>query len=200
MTVPNLANTWQATIKGSTASWHAETVFHVTAPTLSDPEDVANDCAGAWTATGSIWSIQSSGFSYDDVTVQPYDGSSAPTSFDASHFAHAAGSSGSGPVPPQVCWVITKRSLLAGRANRGRLYVPAIESDFLEPGSARWNSTHSTAMQDAADAFRDAIEAGTVTTELVIYSRKNNTKATISALVSRTGYLGSQRRRAEQLE
>lgn len=195
--VPSLANTWKCTVRQDLGDVHCETVFHVTAATLSDPADVAADVGAAWTASGSISSLQVDSLSYGDVSVQPYDGSSAPINVAVGSFTGTTGDISGDPVGVNVSAIFTLRTLVSGKSHRGRMYLPGFLGSALDPFGARWESPLLTDGQTAADDFKAALEAGTAITALVVYSRLHNTKTNVSSMVFRH-YLGSQRRRSEQ--
>jgi len=58
----------------------------------------------------------------------------------------------------------------------------------------QWLSASVTSFQNTMNAWKAKLEAGPVITQLVVYSYKHNTKASVSALVARQ-YIGTQRRR-----
>jgi hypothetical protein len=197
---PSLANTWKVTVAQVIGTVHFENVVHVTAPGASDPEDVATDVGHAWTHADSFYDIQSGDCAYDSLSVQLYDGVSAPILFDNTHFSHTQGHEGSGASSIQVSGVVTLRSVFAGRSARGRLYIGGIASSKLGSPPTRWNPSNAAELQLAGDTFLAQIAAGSVTTDLNVYSALNNTKVAVATTKFRDNYLGTQRRRSEQME
>lgn len=60
--------------------------------------------------------------------------------------------------PPQVSWLVSKRTALGGRRNRGRMYIPGIPETSVSPfGSI--DPTLRQNMEDECDAFLAAIDA-----------------------------------------
>jgi hypothetical protein len=200
MSVPSIADVWQCIVLSHCGGFHAENVFHVAAPTLSDPDDVAQDCADAWSANSSISKIQSHNLKYDGLTVQPFDGSSAPISYSNSIFDNDEGQAAATQVSPQVALVITKRTLTSGRSHRGRFYIAGMRIDYLDTASAQWDSSHATAIQDCAIALLSGLQGGSVVTDLLVYSPFLNSVTVVSSLLARISYLGTQRPRAEQFQ
>ena len=196
MAVPTLANTWRASVEQKIAGHSFYNVIHVTAPTLANPTDVATDVGVAWRVGSGLKSIQSSAVTYGTVNVQPYDGSSAPTNVTVSSFTGTTGAGGASGAGVQQCALITLRTLLSGRAYRGRMYIPGIDATYKIADGSQWTSAFKTTLQTAADAFRTSLLGGTAVSQLVVYSAKNNTKASVSTCVARQ-YFGTQRRRAE---
>lgn len=74
---------------------------------------------------GGFISMVPSADSIGDVTVR-YTTSPGVTEISESTLA-APGLAGGTPPPPQVCTLIQKVSGLAGRKNRGRMYLPAVD-------------------------------------------------------------------------
>jgi hypothetical protein len=200
MAVPSLANTWRCVLRQSCNGFHAENVFHVDAPTLSDPADVANDVATAWGDNNSITKIQSNKLFIDGLDVQPYDGSSAPISFGPGIFTNDNGQAADAPVPPQVCAIITEKTLTSGRSHRGRLYIAGMRETYLNTNQTSWDTSHATLNQDVADFFLSTLRGGAVVDNLVVYSALLNSASVVSSVVFRMSYLGTQRRRAEQFQ
>lgn len=199
MSIPTSVDTWRVTYHQKVSTVKMETVIHVTAPWTADPHAVASDAAAAWMATGSINVIQCSSVAYGDITVQPYDGVTAPLTLTVTGYSGSSGNATGSPVPCQVSAILTLRSLLAGRSRRGRVYIAGLQSIWVESGGARWDSTHLSNIQAAGNAWRTALNGSTTIDELSIYSVHLNSKTSCSSILARQ-YFGTQRRRAEQAE
>jgi hypothetical protein len=70
----------------------------------------------------------------------------------------AAGGVADSPCPPNTCALVRKLSILPGRRNKGRLYLPGIREDQVD-GAGNLNSSLRTALQTAMDSFHSAVEA-----------------------------------------
>lgn len=197
MAVPTLANTWKVIVHYHCGPTQFENVFHTTAPDASSEQDVADDFGAAWMDSSSLSNIQASLVEGANITVQHYDGSSAPVDCTVTGFTGNAMGAGAQPVPASVCGLITWKSGLAGRSNRGRTYLGGIDENFVETDGARWASGAFPTVQIAATQFATLLVGGTTVTGLDIYSQLHNTKAPVIEGVFRQ-YMGTQRRRAEQ--
>jgi hypothetical protein len=64
------------------------------------------------------------------------------------------------PVPDTVALVVRRRGAFAGRANRGRIYVPAVATLYYDEASGRWEPVASAAdFQNIADALHADVTA-----------------------------------------
>ncbi len=197
MSVPTLANTWKVVVSYKAGLTTFENVFHTTAPDASAEADVANDFANAWFSPSSIADLQAPLVTGGDITVQHYDGSSAPLPVSVSGFTGQAMTGSGSPAPAAVALITTWRSGLAGRSNRGRTYLGGLSDVFIDSTGAQWASGAFPTLQIGMDAFLSALVGSTTVTGLDVYSPLHNTKApVINGLVRR--YMGTQRRRAEQ--
>jgi hypothetical protein len=172
-----------------------ETVIHVFAPWTADPQLVANEAGAAWVAAGAWKSRQVSSVAYTTITVQPFDGVTAPLTLNVTGYTGVSGTIATAGVSINACMLVTKRTLLAGRSYRGRMYVPGGPiSDALGDGSG-WTSTGVTNIQGAANAWKTKLEAGPTISHLMVYSPFHGTATSVAQLVARP-YFGSQRRRS----
>lgn len=188
---------WVATMHMKVDSGEYANVFLVRAPWDSDPADVAQDLATAYTDTGSFYEIQSDCLTYEGVTVMPADGESAGVVFDSSIMEHAAGSRSADMVAPQVAAVMTKRTNIGGPGGRGRSYIPGCTSEGLNDHETGWKSDSLAGMQGCAESFLEAIGSGSVTTGLML-PHGTSTAAFVVLSVQVRAYLGTIRRRAYQ--
>lgn len=196
MAVPSLPNTWRITYawQQGTPSQIAEVVIHVTAPTLADPLLVAGEAASAWMVASGLCTRSVPTLFGTSITVQPYDGSSAPTVTTPGSWAGQAMTGIGSAVPSNVAMVITKRTLLSGRAYRGRIFLPAVATSMLDVGAVQWTNTAVTNTSAAAMTTLTKLKGGPTITDMVVYSHVHNTKASVSSLIARQ-WLGTQRRR-----
>ncbi len=197
MSVPTLANTFKVVVAYKSGLTHFENVFHTTAPTATAEADVAGDFANAWFSSNSLSDLQAPIVTGEEITVQRYDGSSAPLPVSVSGFTGQAMTGTGSPVPAAVAMLSTWRTGLAGRSNRGRTYLGGLSDVFTDSTGAQWASGAFPTVQICVDSFLAALVTGAVVTGLDVYSPLHNTKApVINGLVRR--YMGTQRRRAEQ--
>lgn len=194
MTVPNLLDTWKVTIKQHTGTELIENVLHVTASTLASPIGIATEVGAAWGFSGSIKSLQSNQLRYDNISVQPYDGVSAPTDVVVPSFSGGIGGAAFVPSSVQTSWIVTLRTLTAGRSHRGRMFISGLPSVYTNQEGTQWDSSRAALHQGVADVFYARMNTGPLIDAWVVYSHKLNAKSNVSSVVSRT-YLGSQRRR-----
>jgi hypothetical protein len=101
-----------------------------------------------------------------------------------------AGNTGA-QVTPQVAVLVRKRSLLGGRKNRGRFYLPGLIEGGVNEGGLLSEATY-TAWQSAASAFLTALD--TAGHAMVILHNAVGAPTPVSALVLDTK-VATQRRR-----
>lgn len=110
-----------------------------------------------WSATAKdVWrSLIQASSKYAGITAYAYDSthSTAIHVADVAVLAADGIGTGGGLLPLQVCMVNSLRTAVSGRANRGRMYLPAHGADLT-------NHLFTSAKCDAvADATRDFFEA-----------------------------------------
>ena len=199
MATPSLANTWKVNTQYKVGPIQMENTFHVEAPTLADPADVANDVAQAWTASASLLDVLSDQWLGGLISVQPYDGSSSPIEISAPSFDGAEGNINTEPVPAQVCAIATKKTLVAGRSQRGRFYLGGCSQGLAASDGSRWGDGTFTSFSGSFVAFLANLQGSSTVTNMLVYSYTHNTSAVVNQLVLRK-YFGTQRRRSEQAE
>src|SRR6266566_3805034 len=197
MAVPTLANTWRVTVKYHAGLTHFENVMHVTADDGSTEQDVADDFGAAWMDSTSLADVMSNLVVGDHMSVQHYDGVSAPVDVVVGGFTGVAMGGSSSPVPAAVAGCITLNSGMAGRSNRGRIYLGGLSDVYVDSTGAQWASGAFPTLELAATSFKDLLVGGGVTSGLDVYSALHNTKAPVINVIFRR-YMGTQRRRAEQ--
>jgi hypothetical protein len=195
--VPNLSTAFKVVMNYTCGLTTFENVLHVFATHSNTEQQVADDCATAWMATGSLKTIISSTAIGGYINVQKYDGVSAPVLCSSGPFTLVNMTGSGGPVPAQTCGLITLRTGLAGRSFRGRVYLGAVRSGLMDSTGAQWNSASLATLQAASTAWVNAMTLGSHVTGLGVYSAKYNTMAAVTSNVFRQ-YCGTQRRRAEQ--
>lgn len=81
---------------------------------------------------------------------------------------HTPGSAGDGALPPNCCYLVSKKSAVGGRRNRGRMFIPGILAEDVFPNGTL-NTTRETQMQTAVDVLIDtAVMAGANLLQAVI--------------------------------
>lgn len=115
--------------------------------------------------------------------------------------AQAVGNRAGDHLPPQVAGLVTLRTALAGRAYRGRKYIPFVSEDDSDING------HPTAaililMQALASVYasvtvvNNAGATGTATLTPVIYNRAAHTTQPITSYIARSSW-ATQRRRSD---
>lgn len=192
------SGTWQVAIKMAVAgSGTYVNVFRVLAPHPADAEVVAADCANAYADDDAFADVQSDQLTYESVTVQSLDGSSAGVVFGPSAFPNDNGSVTAPIISPQTAGLVTKRSLVGGPRGRGRLFIPGLTTLSLSTTKTTLDDTTLAQFQASASKFLELLEGGDLTTGMALPNLDASDPITVSELVARR-YLGTQRRRAEQ--
>jgi len=109
----------------------------------------------------------------------------------------ANGSISGDPMPGQVCGLISLRSGLAGRSNRGRWYLP-FPSETHNTSSAGVATAYYDAANDLADVYKDGVTktVGARSAKMtgILYSRKENAVVAISHYITRLNWATQKRR------
>lgn len=77
--------------------------------------------------------------------------------FEVNH--NAEGALGGEPEPPQVAYLCKKQTAMGGRKNRGRFYLPGVETSKVGP-NGHVDPTFHTALGNALASFLEDLEAG----------------------------------------
>jgi hypothetical protein len=97
------------------------------------------------------------------------------------HSDVVVGSGGTQTSPPQVCYLVRKQTLLGGRKNRGRWYLPGVPE-----AAVLWNgaigATEQAGLQTAVNGYLG--ELSTAGVDLVILHNQAGLPTTISQLVA----------------
>lgn len=149
MPLPVIANTARCSVQGgwsgSADRW--ANVLHFGATGID-----ADACAAAFVTawTDNVLGVMSSQCFTEDVTVTVLDG----TSTSAVAGINLAGTASPPSLPHQCAAVISRRTALRGRSNRGRTYLTGLVSSYPSSGdSSVFNSGALTALQAASDGF-----------------------------------------------
>lgn len=144
----------------------------------------AND--DLWRQTGQASHIHS-------LTVQELDGVSAAQQFPTGDTADYSGHDTNNQIIPAVSCLIKLQTALAGRSNRGRIYLPWVVESVTEEG--KMASAVVAAMQGPWNAFVAAMAAADY--QLVVASYTNSNAHDVTALTVET-VTATQRRRQDQ--
>jgi hypothetical protein len=118
----------------------------------------------------------------------------------ASSFASLphAGSDSSGPMPANLAVLVQKRSILAGRKHRGRMYIPGIPSSIVT-ASADPNALEAaslTEFQGRFDAlFADCVDSSPGPAHPLVILHTPDADPTVVAALSVQGRFATQRGR-----
>lgn len=176
--------------------------------TFNGTQAQANSIMTAF-SSGGAWSTLAAFFSTDTflsaVTIRDLNTANQP--LIQSNVASAAGTSASPALPNETAVNVTLRTALAGRANRGRSYVPGWATNALGAGNVV-AAAAVTALNAWAQTWPNALAAGSYT--LVIgqparaaYTGSSGTQhparaagsVQVTSLVVRDNHWDSQRRR-----
>ncbi|MBA0084876.1 MAG: hypothetical protein HRJ53_07765, partial [Acidobacteria bacterium Pan2503] len=153
---------WKVVFKASMSGVNFATVVHVKAPWTSTPLAVATDAAHAWVTGPGFTQIQTPSITFGNIEVRKVDGSTISSDLTVSPYSGSHGAATNGPEAIQVAPIVTWRTGLAGRAYRGRSYIPGAESGNVISTGALWNSTFQSKIQAGANAFLATLATGTV--------------------------------------
>lgn len=105
------------------------------------------------------------------------------------------GTGTTGFAPPQLCYVVSWKTLIATRHGRGRIYLGPLAQSVLQSDGRLFTTTAGT-IQTAANNLLTAIKAVDPADYLCVYNRLTRTDIPISsAVVTANPY--TQRRRAQ---
>jgi hypothetical protein len=112
---------------------------------------------------------------------------------------NVAGAASFDSVSVQVALVFRLRTGTAGRSFRGRMYLPFVASHWAAEDNASWNPTTTPTLQEFADNFASSFDgSGASGAKFGVQSRKLSVVTLGTTVTARTGYLGTQRRRARR--
>lgn len=157
---------------------------------LASPDEEAEYIAeGIWGGTGSLLTRMSDDYALVQVNV--YANQGGPDLNIGQWNGELEGGAGVAE-PPQVSVLIQKQSGFAGRANRGRMYVPGVPNGAVG-ADGDLDGTNLTNFQAAADAFLNFSESGTGNL-VILHNNPALTPTTVTAL-SVQALVATQRRR-----
>lgn len=167
------------------SSQSAETTCAVTKASTTAAA-VADDMKDAW--DGTIRDAQTTGTTLVSIAVTALDGTAAavvvPYALD--------GANTNDTVTDSLSAIVTLRTGIAGRSNRGRMYWPGMGVEGLGGDGFSWSSSFIAGFQSAVDSWHSAMAATDET--LGVLSRKLSSFREVTQLEARSN-IGTQRRR-----
>ena len=118
-----------------------------------DPSDAADDIIANWTA--NLQDQTCADTTLLGVLVKFGPAETGPSAFVA---ASVQGTGGTVGTSPQVSYLVHKNTSFGGRAGRGRMFMPGVREDDVEPGGGI-TSARRTSLNNALVDFRSALIA-----------------------------------------
>lgn len=134
-----------------------------------DGQDIVDKAFTAWGATVMVNVCNSTRLTHATLYVGQDGG--PPTVFD-SVGAAVVGSVTNAALPPNCAWLVRKRTDLAGRRGRGRVYVPGIAETAVDAAgiiTGSWVSDMNTAFANFVDDLEDAGVPPGVLTPVILH-------------------------------
>lgn len=150
-----------------------------------DPDDLANEMAGAWTASLAMSDLHTS---YTFIGTRVYIGQDGDP-IVAERLVNLAGTGGNLPLPNNCAILAQKRSALGGRRNRGRMFIPAgyLPESGVDGAGVLAAGTLG-AIQANLDQLLNEIENVQTTTDqaVILHSSNPSTPTQITSLICAT--------------
>lgn len=207
MPLPIIANTLRVACSGPTASgttWANVLHFRKVSGAIDEAARVALRDAlvtlygvGYGVGARGLLNWAPSGTRLTLVVMTLLDGQAASVQYTV----NVGGQGTTDPLPAEVAFVLSLRTALRGRRNRGRLYVPQ-QAEETNDSAGRPNATITAEYPSAANAFRSSLTP--LNWEWVVASygkydgpveKRWNAYATPITNISADGYWDTQRRR-----
>lgn len=155
--LPVIPNAARVALRWTAGAQTAVNVIHMGG--VTDPASAADAFEALQDAvTQDMWGPVNAGAVVTQVDITPLDGSSATQSFLTGATAQWTGETG-GDFVPAVASVIKFQTLLRGRANRGRVFLPFISESAISDGM--FTAGAQLVVQNAWTACQTALEADT---------------------------------------
>jgi len=193
---------WLVTVNQSHNGKPMANVICVTRPSATGIDElaVASDVATAWCTTDSFIDCQVQDWLYTNIAVRRLD---VPTDTviveNGDSGMEDNGNVVGDPVDPGSCLGFSLRTGVAGKSNRGRIYLGGVGRGALDSFSTAWDFTTSpgSTFVNAADVFQGALEGGSFGFSWAVYSRLLQSTRHITSVVARSSIL-SQNPRARR--
>lgn len=136
---------WQVTASGHTQGSVVENVVHYAVTTAFTVEEPSDDIAALWTDNilPGMAPMQCATFSWFNVRLQKIF--PLPVELPIDYPVAIAGTAAGLPLPSEVTVNFKKQSRLAGRAHRGRLFMPGAPEGVLLPATGQWINLYKAA-------------------------------------------------------
>jgi hypothetical protein len=178
----------------SVALEHAYVTGAVKVDGTPSADDVAHAVAAAFGAEGGFTEYQTVGWDLQQVDVANLLDPTIVGSSDFSDADHDSGQQDNAAVPQHVAFILTLLTGLAGKANRGRWFLPGMSQNLLATGAAQWSSGSQSGMSGFAAATAVALDDDLSGTVFGVNSRSQHLVREVTGFTPRL-YFGTQRRR-----
>jgi len=182
-----LGDIYQVTMIGTLQGMTIENVLHYRVRADADASAFATgiEIFANTTFMPAMATVQSSNFNWSAVRVQRIW--PIPVLMAVEYPEGIAGALSGTALPAEVALVITKQSILGGRANRGRLYLAGVPGDNVDVTSGRFSSGVVIDAQTAAATLYQTINSSPSggVLEPVIYHRVTHTATDLVNAVAR---------------
>ncbi len=157
----------------------------------STPSDVAAIAAVAWGDTLSTVTLDTLTLAAVKVKEGPND-----TGPEGTFPQNDPGSQSAAAESPQVALIVTKQSLLGGKKNRGRWFLPAVRESYVDD-AGNVDGAGGAAIQAQLDAFLAALADADVPM-VILHNDPLDAPTPVTALAL-TSKAGTQRRRLRKV-
>lgn len=144
---------------------HFRVVSIVTPPALEG--EIADKFAGS--VQGALAPLLADGAAFRGIMVRLWDGPNVGAFYYAKR--NVAGTGGANAMPRQTSGLISLRTALSGRRNRGRIYIP-FPSEELNSDQGHPNTTYMTTLAAYGALFLPTITLNTATSGNVILQNR----------------------------
>jgi hypothetical protein len=190
---------WECVVRQTQEDVERVNVIHLISEDGADDAETVMDAVGtAWCGTASIArAVQTIDIHYVGLRAR-----NITTGADASESPWTGGVStgqiNTETTPPGVAFVNTLRTGLAGRSNRGRMYLSGCRHNLYATQQTQWNLASSAGIEasGAVVTFLSLINGESSSLGLAVYSRKLGTARLVTEVIPRSG-LGTIRNRNE---
>lgn len=155
-----------------------------------NPQVIADKLAVIWAASDTLRGNMSNSSSIERVIVRANYG--GPDLFIGEAAIGVTGSSSGSATPPNVAFLYQKLSGLAGRTNRGRLYMPGVPEGAVD-GDGFLTAAALSNNQGLADTFLSKLAADDLVLH-ILHTSAAITPTEVNSLVAATK-VATQRRR-----
>ena len=166
------------------------------ADSVTNTTVVAQAVAEAFGVTNGFSKIQTNEIIYTKCSAYELAGLQAPGENFFATADHLSGANSSPAVSPQVALIYKLLTGLAGRANRGRLFLPGVTQAYISDPPTRWGSAQ-TDIVNAYNNFSAALVGKSPSMIPTVNSRHQKKNIPITSFPYNVVF-GTQRRRSER--